>query len=48
VGFNARYMEEKNVPGHVPSAVQTGLKSEVELREMAAHKTRLGVPRLTT
>ena len=32
-------MEEKDVPGHIPSKVQTGLRSEVELHEKAAHKT---------
>jgi hypothetical protein len=33
-------MEEKDVPGHIPREVQTGLRSEVELHEKAAHKTR--------
>ena len=34
------YTEEKDVPGHIPSEVQTGLESEVELHKNAAHKTR--------
>jgi hypothetical protein len=35
-----RWRKKKDVPGHIPSKVQTGLRSKVELREKAAHETR--------